>query len=364
MNEFKDRVSSTLNHKILDVKSVERDESGEIISMEVEVIRNDGEGLTQEGTQLNADNLNNIVKGMIKDVISTLPLTDETIVNIDKKYLKIPTIVIENFDLPLLGDYGSTIEWLSSDTNIIKINNSVAEVTRDLKTKTCTLTAKIRKDTFEGTKSFIITVPYREMTDLEIAEYDSNNTQINEHIISSYTLPTSGERGSTIEWLVNCPYDVTFTNGNIIEFTRPTSNASITLSGTFKYGSASVNKIFDIVIIGTDCYTPKSLSTTMTQVDGELQINNLKISTSNLEGLYIEIENNAESYLTIQKENNGTNEVTLVIGETDNSNSLNGSGTYKFNYKVFVYLSNDHDLLLGTIDGEVTYHATSSIPED
>ena len=71
MNEFKDRVSSTLNHKILDVKSVERDESGEIISMEVEVIRNDGEGLTQEGTPLNADNLNNIVKGMIKDDIST-----------------------------------------------------------------------------------------------------------------------------------------------------------------------------------------------------------------------------------------------------------------------------------------------------
>ena len=54
MSEFIDRVSSTLNHKILDVKSVERDESGEIISMEVEVIRNDEEGLTQEGTHLNA----------------------------------------------------------------------------------------------------------------------------------------------------------------------------------------------------------------------------------------------------------------------------------------------------------------------
>ena len=35
MSEFIDRVSSTLNHKILDVKSVERDESGEIIPRKV-----------------------------------------------------------------------------------------------------------------------------------------------------------------------------------------------------------------------------------------------------------------------------------------------------------------------------------------
>lgn len=65
MSEFIDRVSSTLNHKILDVKSVERDESGEIISMEVEVIRNDEEGLTQEGTHLNATTLNAIINDMI-----------------------------------------------------------------------------------------------------------------------------------------------------------------------------------------------------------------------------------------------------------------------------------------------------------
>lgn len=65
MSEFIDRVSSTLNHKILDVKSVERDESGEIISMEVEVIRNDEEGLTQEGTHLNAATLNGTINNMI-----------------------------------------------------------------------------------------------------------------------------------------------------------------------------------------------------------------------------------------------------------------------------------------------------------
>ena len=73
MSEFIDRVSSTLNHKILDVKSVERDESGEIISMEVEgtriisetKIKNNEEGLTQEGTHLNAATLNGTINNMI-----------------------------------------------------------------------------------------------------------------------------------------------------------------------------------------------------------------------------------------------------------------------------------------------------------
>ena len=71
MSKFENRESSTLNYKILDVKSVERDESGEIISMEVEVIRNDTPKEGKEGTPLNAESLNAIIKQMIKDEISS-----------------------------------------------------------------------------------------------------------------------------------------------------------------------------------------------------------------------------------------------------------------------------------------------------
>lgn len=364
MNEFKDRVSSTLNHKILDVKSVERDETGEITSMKVEVIRNDEEGLTQEGTPLNAEGLSNAVKSMINDVVSLLPLSDEFIVKVDKMYLKIPNEVVSNFELPLVGDYGSVIEWQTSDTDVIQIKDSFAEVTRYLTTKSCTLTATVRKGNYEETKTFMITVPYREITDIEIVEYDAKNTLIKDYVIESFLLPTSGAKGSTITWNVNLPDGVTLTTNNRIEFTRPNGNTSIILSGTFKYGNASYNKRFEVVMVGTDCYIPKSLSTTITQVDGELQSNNLKISTSNLEGLYVEIENNAESYITIQKVNNGTNEVTLVIGETTYANSLNDSNTYTFDYKANVYLNSDHSLLLGVINGVVTYYTTSSMPED
>lgn len=71
MSKFENRESSTLNYKIFDVKSVERDESGEIISMEVEVIRNDTPKEGKEGTPLNAESLNEIIKQMIKDEISS-----------------------------------------------------------------------------------------------------------------------------------------------------------------------------------------------------------------------------------------------------------------------------------------------------
>lgn len=366
MNEFKDRVASNLNRRkyVIEDNTIERNECGEIVSFIAEEIRADSPYENAEGTALNSENLNNIVKGMINDVVSLLPLTDETIVKIDKMYLKIPTKVIESFNLPLVGEYGSVIEWYSSDPDIIQINNSVAEVTRDIITRSCTLTATIRNGGFEQTKNFTVTVSYREMTDIEIAEYDANHTLIKDFVTSSFQLPTRGLKGSTITWIAGVTTGVTLTTDNRIEFTRPTGNTGIILSGTFKYGNASYNKRFEVVIVGTDCYTPKSLSTTITQIDGNLQSHNLKLSTSNLEGLYVEIENNAEPYITFQKENNGTNEVTLVVRETADSNSLTGSGTYTFNYKVHVYLNSDHTLLLGTINGVVTYHATSSTPED
>lgn len=364
MNEFKNRESSTLNYKILDVKSVNRDESGEITSMEVEVIRNDEKGLTQEGTPLDAENLNNIVKGMINDVVSLLPLTDETIINIDKMYLKIPTEATESFNLPLVGEYGSAIEWNSNNSEIVEINGSTAIVAQDIYTKSCTLTATITKGSAHLEKEFSVTVPYREMTDMERVVYDSNNTFISEYVTSSFPLPTTGLKGSTIEWIAGISDGVSLTSDNRIEFTRPTYNTGVILSGTFKYGAASINRRFDVTIIGTDCYTPKSLSTSITQIDGSLQNHQAKISTSNLEGLYVEIENDDKSYITVEVLNNDTNEVTLVVGETTYLNSISGSGTYNFDYKVNVYLNSDHSLLLGTINGVVTYYATSNTPED
>lgn len=155
MNEFKDRISSTLNHKILDVKSVERDESGEIISMEVEVIRNDEEGLTQEGTPLNAKSLNEVINKMIVTQIVNFMDVDQSIY-IDKRNLKLKKEYSDDFLLETTGKCGSNITWNVVSGTGIEIEGNVAKVTLQNYKQTVVLQAIIEKEGETLTKYFTI----------------------------------------------------------------------------------------------------------------------------------------------------------------------------------------------------------------
>ena len=62
MSEFVNRMGTNLNRKVFDVESVQRDGTGEIIQIIGNLFRNDSEGLTQEGTPLEASELNSVVK--------------------------------------------------------------------------------------------------------------------------------------------------------------------------------------------------------------------------------------------------------------------------------------------------------------
>lgn len=63
MSEFKDRVGSGLNKRILEVESVERNQAGEISKIYAKVSRNDTASIS--GTSLNATTLNAIINDMI-----------------------------------------------------------------------------------------------------------------------------------------------------------------------------------------------------------------------------------------------------------------------------------------------------------
>ena len=73
MSEFKDRQPNYPNRKkyVIEENSIERNECGEIISFVAEEIRYDVPKENGEGTPLNAANLNEIIKQMIKDEISS-----------------------------------------------------------------------------------------------------------------------------------------------------------------------------------------------------------------------------------------------------------------------------------------------------
>lgn len=94
MSEFINRTGLNLNKKILNVSKVTRNQSGEIITLEVEVIRNDEDGLMVEGTPLNASNFNNIINEMIDSRVHS------ALVNYHENQLAI----IETAEVTLLAD--------------------------------------------------------------------------------------------------------------------------------------------------------------------------------------------------------------------------------------------------------------------
>ena len=62
MSEFANRIGTNLNRKVFEVESVQRDGTGEIVQIKGNLLRDDSEGLTQEGTPLEARELNRTVK--------------------------------------------------------------------------------------------------------------------------------------------------------------------------------------------------------------------------------------------------------------------------------------------------------------
>ena len=113
MSNYIDRKGNNLNKKILDVEEVTRDESGEIISMKVKIIRDDLP-IDVIGTPLNAESMNSILQDKIDEnryQIFDCILTSSEIVQKDYNLLSLPSVVFRNFVLPSRGFCGSNINW-------------------------------------------------------------------------------------------------------------------------------------------------------------------------------------------------------------------------------------------------------------
>ena len=128
MSKFENRESQTLNYKILDVKSVERDESGEIILMKVEVIRNDTPNEGKEGTPLNAESLTAIIKDMIDAEIDNM--MDYVFIGNEKLCkdlikISLPEKTIVDFELPQVGKLKTVFQWSVPVNSGIEIENSI-----------------------------------------------------------------------------------------------------------------------------------------------------------------------------------------------------------------------------------------------
>lgn len=142
-----------------------------------------------------------------------IPGSDEDAKNaaVDKNALSLPKTVntenvTEDFDLSIKGEYGSKINWTSSDESVISVDEKGhATVNRPKYSGagyiSVTLTAHIVNGSASSEKSFILKVAEKNLdTDVDKAEYDAENALIggvdlNNVRQSSFFLPDKGIYG-------------------------------------------------------------------------------------------------------------------------------------------------------------------------
>lgn len=269
MSEFKDRNVEFPSRKKLNVKEIIRDEAGEIISLTVDETRCEGL-VTEEGTKLNASNLNTITNSIASNCINSFletkdeeiksfikTLCDERIlydknldvIKEDLESVSIPSIITEDLVLPTICPKGTTITWENINFSQVNLNGNVLNITRGLIPFTFVITARYSYGTAYLDKEYQITILETDGTDLDIARSDVNSLNI-PVVMNAGTveIPTSGEFGSTIEW--SCSSPLVSIRGNLLTLNEVALDTTITLRAVARKNSVEAIKDYLVTLKG------------------------------------------------------------------------------------------------------------------
>lgn len=269
MSEFKDRNVEFPSRKKLNVKEIIRDEAGEIISLTVDETRCEGL-VTEEGTKLNASNLNTITNSIASNCINSFletkdeeiksfikTLCDERIlydknldvIKEDLESVSIPSVITEDLVLPTICPKGTTITWENINFPQVNLNGNVLNITRGLVPFTFVITARYSYGTAYLDKEYQITILETDGTDLDIARSDVNSLNI-PVVMNAGTveLPTSGDFGSTIEW--SCSSPLVSIRGNLLTLNEVALDTTITLRAVARKNSVEAIKDYLVTLKG------------------------------------------------------------------------------------------------------------------
>ncbi len=339
-NKFYDRKGSNLNKKILEVENVERNESGEVVRLYVEEVRNDSEGLVEEGTPLNAEQLNLIVNNIIKSRLANLEDERIYIVNEDYNNINVSSEVENNFVLPTTGANGSIITW-ESNNEAIAINESDALVTRGDDDITVTLKASIKYGGYSNTKEFNVTVIKRELTAREKVELDKDSLLLSSYEVEDdFTLPTEGANGSTITWQSNDSHISIVGSSALVS--RDNVDVDVELTATITYGLASATKTFIVKVLleetGINPVQPNisyEIDTQYVQWESNKQgaLEGTITITAN-SNIYVKVINSYQSNFNMTVSNNGSSIVAIHVVEVVRPD-LSMQSFYDFTVKIY-----------------------------
>lgn len=212
--------------------------------------------------------------------IIVFPLaTDAEALSFDKDWLDYSRILGENsinyttvnLDLPVLGPYGSSISWKSSNDTYIKPDGTVNRPTFMQGNKTVTLTACISKGGETIDKSFLFSVKKLEQTDIEAVAADKRWLQVSRTLggnLSQYSinqnlaLPTLAPNGSLITWVTNMP-SVISSSGEITIPEYREGHKNVVLTATIEKGSIADSGIYKYTVLSKpDIFSPVVMETT------------------------------------------------------------------------------------------------------
>lgn len=234
-----------------------------------------------------------------------------------------------DYNLPCIGQYGSTISWTSSNTDVVAEDGTVTPSTLEQGNRTVTLTATLSKGSATRvTKSFCITVKAPDFIVVQ-ADYDRltesiilNGNDSLDNIISNMNLPTSGQYGSVIQWessntaAVN--RDGTVTKNDVDE--------TVTLTAHISAYSVTMDKTFDVTVKAWSMIEEGIVNADASWLDATINENvdvscvtsNIHLPTSGLNGSAISWETdnavvlNTEGTVTRPTFNDGDEIVTLT----------------------------------------------------
>lgn len=215
MNKFIDRNTQYPNRKILDVKSVTRNDIGEIKTIYVEEIRNEGE-IYEEGTPLNANTINHIIQEVTNEEVRKK--FEENNGLIDRKIREEKESIVNNIVPQIIREERENL-----------VNNIVPQIIR-----------KERENIVSNIVPQIIREEREKMLQMffsnnQIIELDKSKIEIPSTAYFNFELQEKGVLGTIFEWTAKSGTGITIKDRMaIVKRSKTNQNVTLKLKATNK----------------------------------------------------------------------------------------------------------------------------------
>lgn len=207
------------------------------------------------------------------------PTADEEAVQADYDWLQYSMLhgmvgdVFIDLHLPLLGEYGSTIEWVSSDETVMKPDGTVIRPSYGSGSRTVTLTATFRKGAAQKTKDFSFSIAPLLPDDAQLVE-SVKNWLTEERVLDGNAaddvkldlyLPvlkteSIDNGGFYVDHTINIDWDISNTDviaqdGTVTRPQPEQTDVPLTLTATISYNEAVEHKVFEFIVTKKEIFS-------------------------------------------------------------------------------------------------------------